>query len=152
MIYRIELDEEDDGRVITDVPELPGVLVYGKDRQDALLKAQALALRVIAERVEMGQQPNAMRDECPDTVKNDTHRARLDSGYAYRLDGSSLAGVPVSWWRHAPDDEWVNVIIDPLEGELLGQRRIDGSRCTVVRVDGRIYAQLSTHVTVISPS
>jgi len=48
-------DREDDGRWIAEVPELPGVLVYGRDRDEAFLKLEALALRVIAERIEHGE-------------------------------------------------------------------------------------------------
>jgi len=51
-ILNVELDREADGRWIADVPELPGVLVYGKTREDALAKVQALALRVLADMIE----------------------------------------------------------------------------------------------------
>ena len=46
-LLTIELDREEDGRWIADVPDLPGVLVYGNAKQDALAKVQALALRVL---------------------------------------------------------------------------------------------------------
>jgi predicted RNase H-like HicB family nuclease len=49
---RIELDREDDGRWIADIPQIPGVMVYGETRDDAVAKVEALALRVIADRVE----------------------------------------------------------------------------------------------------
>ncbi len=55
MRYRIELDREDDGRHIADVPDLPGVLVYGETRELALRAAQVLALQVIADRIEHGE-------------------------------------------------------------------------------------------------
>ena len=45
---RIEIDQEEDGRWIADVPELPGVMVYGPSREEAVAKVKALALRVIA--------------------------------------------------------------------------------------------------------
>jgi predicted RNase H-like HicB family nuclease len=48
----IEIDREEDGRWIGEVPELPGVLVYGETRAEAETKAEALALRVIADRLE----------------------------------------------------------------------------------------------------
>lgn len=51
-VFNVEFDREDDGRWIAEVPELPGVLVYGKTKEDALLKVQALALRVLADRIE----------------------------------------------------------------------------------------------------
>jgi predicted RNase H-like HicB family nuclease len=53
--FRVELEQETDGRWIAEVPELPGVLAYGDHREQALAKAQALALRVLAERLEHGE-------------------------------------------------------------------------------------------------
>jgi predicted RNase H-like HicB family nuclease len=50
--YTLECDQEDDGRWIAEVLELPGVMVYGSSRDEAILKAEALALRVIAEHLE----------------------------------------------------------------------------------------------------
>lgn len=55
MDFHIECELEEDGRWIAEVPELPGVLVYGASSDEATLKAQALALRVIAERLEHGE-------------------------------------------------------------------------------------------------
>ena len=52
MNLSIESDREDDGRWLAEVPELPGVLAYGATRNEALAKAQVLALRVLAERIE----------------------------------------------------------------------------------------------------
>ena len=51
-LLTIELDREEDGRWIADVPALPGVVVYGHAEQDALAKVQALALRVLASKIE----------------------------------------------------------------------------------------------------
>ena len=51
----IETDCEADGRWIAEIPSLPGVLVYGATREDAIAKAKALALRVLAERLERGE-------------------------------------------------------------------------------------------------
>jgi predicted RNase H-like HicB family nuclease len=51
----IELEREDDGRWLADVPALPGVVAYGDDREEALRAVQALALRVIADRLEQGE-------------------------------------------------------------------------------------------------
>jgi len=56
MRLQIELEREDDGRWIAEVPQLPGVMVYGPDRATAVAKVQALALRVIAERLEHGEE------------------------------------------------------------------------------------------------
>lgn len=54
-MFKVEIDREDDGRWIAEVPELPGVLTYGATRQEAVARAQALALRVLAERLEHGE-------------------------------------------------------------------------------------------------
>jgi predicted RNase H-like HicB family nuclease len=52
---RVEVEREDDGRWIGEVPALPGVLVYGATEAEARAKAEALALRVIADRLENGE-------------------------------------------------------------------------------------------------
>jgi predicted RNase H-like HicB family nuclease len=53
--FKVETEQEDDGRWLAEVVELPGVLAYGETREAALSKVQALALRVIAERLEHGE-------------------------------------------------------------------------------------------------
>ncbi len=53
----IELDREDDGRWMAEVPALPGTLCYGQSRGEAVAHVQALALRVLAERLEHGEAP-----------------------------------------------------------------------------------------------
>ena len=55
--FTIELEREDDGRWIAEVPDLPGVMCYGMDRDEAVARVQALALRVIAERLEHREAP-----------------------------------------------------------------------------------------------
>ncbi len=55
MDYTVELELEDDGRWIAEVINLPGVLAYGGTREEAMAKAQALALRVEAEKLEHGE-------------------------------------------------------------------------------------------------
>jgi predicted RNase H-like HicB family nuclease len=52
MPLTIEVEQEDDGRWIAEVPELPGVLTCGPTRQAAIERVQALCLRVIADRLE----------------------------------------------------------------------------------------------------
>lgn len=52
---KIEIEREDDGRWIAEVPDLPGVMTYGATRQSAVDKAEALALRVIADRLDHGE-------------------------------------------------------------------------------------------------
>ena len=51
----VEVEQEADGRWIDDVPELPGVLVYGQTREEAVARVEALALRVLADRLEHGE-------------------------------------------------------------------------------------------------
>ena len=55
MKFTVEYEQEEDGRWLAEVKEMPGVLVYGKDPDDAAAHAQALALRVIADRLENGE-------------------------------------------------------------------------------------------------
>jgi len=49
---RIEVEREDDGRWLAEVLELPGVIVYASTERSAVVRAQALALRVIADRLD----------------------------------------------------------------------------------------------------
>ncbi|OKH41995.1 HicB family protein [Calothrix sp. HK-06] len=55
MNFTIEIEREEDGRWIAEVMELPGVLVYGQTRDEAVAKVQALALHVVADRLEHGE-------------------------------------------------------------------------------------------------
>jgi predicted RNase H-like HicB family nuclease len=52
MKLEVQVEREDDGRWIAEVPSLPGVLAYGATELEARAKAQALALRVLADRLE----------------------------------------------------------------------------------------------------
>lgn len=52
MQFTVEHEREADGRWIAEVPELPGVLAYGDSAEQAITRAEALALRVLAERLE----------------------------------------------------------------------------------------------------
>lgn len=54
-MYKVEVEQEVDGRWIAEVPELPGVLAYGGSREEAVRRVQALSLRVLAERLEHGE-------------------------------------------------------------------------------------------------
>ena len=55
MKLTIETEREDDGRWLAEVPELPGVLAYGVTEDEAAAKAEALALRVLADRLDQGE-------------------------------------------------------------------------------------------------
>jgi predicted RNase H-like HicB family nuclease len=52
MSYRVEIEEEEDGRFLAEVVDLPGVLAYGETAEVALAHVQALALRVLADRLD----------------------------------------------------------------------------------------------------
>jgi predicted RNase H-like HicB family nuclease len=56
----IQLEREDDGRWIAEVPELPGVLAYGATADEARTRVQALALRVVADRIDHGESSAAL--------------------------------------------------------------------------------------------
>ena len=53
---KIEIEREEDGRWIAEVPDLPGVMAYGESRNQAIARVDALALRVIADRIEHGEE------------------------------------------------------------------------------------------------
>ncbi len=55
MSFTVEIDRETDGRWIAEIPDLPGVMVYGSTLDQALARVKALALRVIADRLEHGE-------------------------------------------------------------------------------------------------
>jgi predicted RNase H-like HicB family nuclease len=55
MTFAIELEREEDGRWIAEVVDLPGALAYGASEAEARAKVQALALRVVADRLEHGE-------------------------------------------------------------------------------------------------
>jgi predicted RNase H-like HicB family nuclease len=55
--FNIVFDREEDGRWIAEIPELPGVIVYGVTKQDAEVAVNALALRVLADRTEQLKKP-----------------------------------------------------------------------------------------------
>jgi len=55
MTFTVEYEREDDGRWLAEVVELPGVLAYGGNSDEAIARAQALALRVLADKLEHGE-------------------------------------------------------------------------------------------------
>jgi len=52
MQLTLEIEREEDGRWLAEVPQLPGVLAYGATSNEAMSRAEVLALRVLAERIE----------------------------------------------------------------------------------------------------
>jgi predicted RNase H-like HicB family nuclease len=59
--FDIECEREDDGSWLAEVPQLPGVMAYGSSRDEAMARAEILALRVLAERLEHGE-------SCPQSI------------------------------------------------------------------------------------
>ena len=59
---KIEIEREEDGRWIAEIPELPGVMVYGETRSQAIAKAQALALRVLADRLDHEEETPELKE------------------------------------------------------------------------------------------
>ena len=51
----IEIEREEDGRWIAEVPDLPGVMSYGQSREEAISKVESLSLRVLADQLEHGE-------------------------------------------------------------------------------------------------
>jgi predicted RNase H-like HicB family nuclease len=61
IMLKIEFEKEEDGRWLAEVPALPGVMAYGATKAEAGAKIKALALRVVADRLENGEQlPNEL--------------------------------------------------------------------------------------------
>ena len=66
MDFHLECEREDDGRWLAEVVQLPGVLAYGASANEAMAKAQVLALRVLAEQLEHGEAvPSAISISLP---------------------------------------------------------------------------------------
>jgi predicted RNase H-like HicB family nuclease len=60
MDLTIEFEQEEDGRWIAEVINLPGVLAYGQNQEDAAARVKALALRVLADQIEQGERSSAL--------------------------------------------------------------------------------------------
>ncbi len=58
----VEIEQEEDGRWIAEVPDLPGVLAYGNSREEAIARVKTLSLRVLADRMENGEAVPEMDD------------------------------------------------------------------------------------------
>jgi predicted RNase H-like HicB family nuclease len=59
---KIEIEREDDGRWLAEVPDLPGVMAYGSTRAAAIASVKALALRALADRIEHGEEIPVLRE------------------------------------------------------------------------------------------
>ena len=58
----IEIEKEEDGRWIAEAPALPGAMAYGRSREEAIARVKALALRVLADRLENGEEIPELRE------------------------------------------------------------------------------------------
>jgi predicted RNase H-like HicB family nuclease len=59
---RVEVEREDDGRILASVPELPGVMAYGAVEEEAVRKVKSIALQVLADMIESGEEvPESLR-------------------------------------------------------------------------------------------
>lgn len=68
MSLKIEIEQEDNGRWIAEVSDLPGVMVYGESLDEAKAKVKALALRTLADRIENGETEVEQLDDLFQTV------------------------------------------------------------------------------------
>jgi predicted RNase H-like HicB family nuclease len=62
MHLAVETEQESDGRWLAEIPQVPGVMAYGGTRSEAIFRAQALALRVFADRLEGGEAPPELEE------------------------------------------------------------------------------------------
>ena len=62
MNLQVEIEQEEDKRWLAEIPALPGVMAYGQSAQEAIARAKALALRVLADRLEHGENVPEMAD------------------------------------------------------------------------------------------
>ena len=60
MILAVETEQEADGRWIAEIPQVPGAMAYGADRQEAISRVEALVLRVFADQLEHGEMPKEL--------------------------------------------------------------------------------------------
>ena len=60
--FKVEIEREEDGRLLASVPELPGVMAYGQTKEEAVRKAKAVALQILADMTESGE-------EVPESLK-----------------------------------------------------------------------------------
>jgi len=59
MNLAVETEQETDGRWIAEIAQIPGVLAYGASREEAISKVEALALQVLADRLEAIEKPKS---------------------------------------------------------------------------------------------
>ena len=97
MTLKIEIEQEEDGRWIAEVVELPGVIVYGKTPDEAKSKAQALALRTLADRLENGETETEQLDSIStsrEPVVQHPGEEGFDGAIKARLEREKTDGLP----------------------------------------------------------
>ena len=62
MNLAVETEQETDGRWIGEIAQIPGALAYGSTREEAISRVEALALRVLADRLEHGEMPQELEE------------------------------------------------------------------------------------------
>ena len=77
MNLAVETEQETDGRWIAEIPQIPGALAYGVDRREAISRVEALALRVLAARLENGEMPHEKRKHFSPCSYSAIHRVRI---------------------------------------------------------------------------
>ena len=69
MQFHLECEREDDGRWLAEIAAIPGVLAYGASANEAMSKAEVLALRVLAEQLEQGEaKPSSISISLPEAA------------------------------------------------------------------------------------
>lgn len=91
---KIEIEREEDGRWIAEVPDLPGVMAYGETRNEAITKVQAPALRVIADRLDHGEAIYLPHNIQPLDCKGGKLRGDLRTGSGRRMLKAGKERVP----------------------------------------------------------
>jgi len=110
IVYKVETEVETDGRWIAEITDLPGVLAYGSTEREAVASAQALALRVLADRIEEEKEPAETGNgvdrsrltvsQWPSSKAAKVFRALLRKGYTVKSQkGSHVILMP---WAAAP--------------------------------------------------
>lgn len=88
-MFKVEIEQETDGRWIAEVPELPGALVYGTTRNEAVTRVQTLALRILAERLEHGERLDVVPLSPRKTLRATKAGARRSEGVRTALNRSN---------------------------------------------------------------
>ena len=93
MPLTIEVEQEDDGRWLAEVPDIPGALAYGRTRAEAIERVQALSLRVLADRLDHGE-PVPQMSSTAQTMIQGTSEAHTSALVGSEREPIGLAIVP----------------------------------------------------------